>query len=123
MRNHTLVVDTPADAGGADSAPMPPELVATALGTCIGVHVVRACQQQGLPTEGLTITTEWSKSLGPMRIGALAVRVEVPTALSETQRVALSAAAEQCMVYVTLAHHQPTVSITVDTPAPVVAAP
>jgi hypothetical protein len=58
-----------------------------------------------------------------MRIGALAVRVEVPTALSETQRVALSAAAEQCMVYVTLAHHQPTVSITVDTPAPVVAAP
>ena len=54
-RGHTLTVDVPKDMGGSDAGPMPPELLVTALGTCIGIYAVNFCNKHNISTDGLKV--------------------------------------------------------------------
>ena len=111
IRGHQVVVDNPVESGGTDTGPTPPELVAAALGTCVGIYAVHFCRKHNISPEGMAITTEWTKALEPTRIGTLHVRVELPAGVPVEQHAAFMRTVEQCLVHNTL-RHPPEVSIT-----------
>jgi uncharacterized OsmC-like protein len=111
IRAHTLVVDGPANLGGKDDGPNPPELVVAALGTCVGVYAVMFCNKHQISTEGMTIETSWEKAAdSPSRIGAIHVKVELPAGVPEDKYEAFMKTVNQCMVHNTL-HMAPSVQI------------
>jgi putative redox protein len=59
---HALVTDTPADSGGANSAPTPMELVLMGLAGCTGVDVVSILEGMRQPLRALTITAEYERA-------------------------------------------------------------
>lgn len=111
IRGHQVVVDVPENQGGGDTGPMPPELVAMALGTCVGIYAVNYCQKHGISAEGLTLHTDWDKVANPPRIGALSVTIELLAGIPVDHYEGFMKTVEQCMVHNTL-HHQPEVTLT-----------
>lgn len=104
IRGHRVVTDVPKDLGGADAGPMPPELVATALGTCVGIYAINFCTKHHISPEGLTVHTDWEKVADPARIGALHVTIELPAGVPTEKHDAFMKTVEQCMVHNTLSH-------------------
>lgn len=102
IRGHKLIVDVTREMGGTDAGPMPPELVATALGTCVGIYAVSFCKKHNIPTEGMVIQTEWEKVSGPVRIGSMRVCIELPAGIPDDKHEAFMRTVRQCMVHNTL---------------------
>ena len=110
IRQHTIVVDNPVASGGEDSGPTPPELLATALGTCVGIYAVHFCNKHEISPQGMTIHTDWEKMTDPTRIGAITVSISLPQGIPDKLRPAFMRTVEQCMVHNTLCH-KPEISI------------
>lgn len=102
IRGHKLIVDVTKEMGGTDAGPMPPELLATSLGTCVGVYAVSFCNKHGISTEGMVVHTEWEKVPDPSRIGSMHVCVQLPAGIPEEKHAAFMRTVEQCMVHNTL---------------------
>ena len=116
IRGHRLLVDQPAAGGGADSAPMPLELLGASLGTCVALYVQRFCQARGLPYEGMAVEVEAIGAQG--RIGRFDVRVKLPEALPAQYAQLLERVARSCPAHNTLVSGAE-VAVQVETPAPV----
>ncbi|MFQ6132815.1 MAG: OsmC family protein [Armatimonadota bacterium] len=97
-RDQTFTVDLPADSGGTNQGPTPPELFCASLATCSGVYIADYCERVGLPYQGMKISVEWALLDKPKRISAVAIKVDMPENLPEPRRKAVYRAAEQCMV-------------------------
>jgi len=102
-RAHNLTVDLPPDKGGMDEGMTPTELLAAALGSCIGMYVTIYCEQIGIDPEGTTVNMKWETSEAPLRVGRLHAVVEVPAGIPEGRRAAVKKVAEHCMIHRTLA--------------------
>jgi uncharacterized OsmC-like protein len=116
VRSHRIVVDQPVRAGGDDSAPMPLELLGTALGTCVAYYVHEFLLARSLPTRGLRVEVEQQKATNPSRIGVFLVRVVPPSGLAPGHVELLERVARSCPAHGTLAHGAQ-VMVTIDTPA------
>ncbi len=92
----------PAAKGGTDTGSIPPEMIAGALGACIGVYLVDYCQRVELPTEGLSLTAGYETSEKPSRISKMQVQVKLPPGIPERRLRALQKVAESCLVHNTL---------------------
>jgi uncharacterized OsmC-like protein len=115
IRSHRIVVDQPVRAGGDDSAPMPLELLGTALGTCVAYYVHEFLLARSLPTHGLRVEVEQQKATNPSRIGVFLVRVVPPSGLAPGHVELLERVARSCPAHGTLAHGAQ-VMVTIDTP-------
>jgi uncharacterized OsmC-like protein len=104
IRGHKLTVDQPVNGGGEDSAPMPVELVPTALGTCVAYYVHQFLSARGLDATGLTVETSATGAAGPNRLARFEVQVRIPGGLPDKYRDAVVRAAESCTVHHTLTH-------------------
>jgi len=102
QRGHTITIDLPPDKGGTDQGMTPPELLAAALGSCIGVYVTQYCKQVGLNCEGTTVDVDWEVTPEPMRIDRIRAVVKVPAGIPEERRAAVMKAAEHCLIHRTL---------------------
>ena len=95
-----LSTDAPKDNQGRGESFSPTDLVATALGTCILTTMGIQARPLGLNIDGATASVEKEMTAeGPRRIARLAVRVNVPHALGETDRLKLERAAHTCPVH------------------------
>ncbi len=97
----TLNTDAPVDNGGKGAAFSPTDLVATALGTCMGTVMGLVAKRNNLDIEGLQIQVIKEMTAGPVRrIGSLKTRLVFARgkALSATDRAKLEAAARACPV-------------------------
>jgi len=99
IRGHKLIVDVPQAMGGTDAGPMPPELVATALGTCIGIYAVAFCNKHNISTDGMVINTEWEKVADPARIGSMHVCVDLPAGIPADKYEGFMRTVQECMVH------------------------
>ncbi len=115
VRGHKVAVDQPQQAGGADSAPMPLELVPTSLGTCVALFVQQFLVTRGLDATGLTVEVQTLGAANPHRIGKFEVAVKIPGGVPEKYREAVRRAAEGCTVHHTLTH-QPEIAVAIDAP-------
>jgi putative redox protein len=106
IRDHRLLVDQPADAGGEDTAPTPTELFAASLATCVAFYAGRYLVRHNLDRTGLSIRTEFTMATErPARVATVNIVISPPPELPEQRRAALLAVASHCTVHNTL--HQP----------------
>lgn len=101
--NHTLVTDQPIEDGGGDAGMSPVELFVGSLGGCVAYFVGRYCARHQIPCEGFTVDVEWSYAEQPHRVGAVDLRVNLPSALPPEQRERLLKVAHGCTVHQSLA--------------------
>ena len=102
VRQHTVFVDQPADAGGDDTAPTPTELFVAGLASCVAFYARRFLNRHGLPTEGLAVEAEYVMGARPARVSEISVVLRVPDGVPEDRRDALLAVASHCTVHNTL---------------------
>lgn len=101
--HHTLVTDQPIEDGGNDAGMSPVELFVGSLGSCVAYFVGRYCARHQIPCEGFTIEVDWSYAEQPHRVGAVELRVNLPSELTPEQREKLLKVAHGCTVHQSLA--------------------
>ncbi|MDQ2659991.1 MAG: OsmC family protein [Verrucomicrobiota bacterium] len=98
-----IATDAPLDNKGKGAAFSPTDLVATALGSCIGTTMAIVAEQHGVDLTGMTVQVgkEMSKD-APRRIVALPNEVHIPLPPSTPQRELLEKAGLNCPVHQSL---------------------
>ena len=112
-RQHTLVIDLPADKGGADAAMSPPEAFAASLGTCVGVYVAKYCANAGLDAAGMGIRVSWHASEDKQSLDAIHIALRLPHADVGKREAALLEVARHCLIHKTIERH-PEIRISMD---------
>lgn len=102
VRQHVLHVDQPTEDGGSDSAPTPTEMFVASLASCVAFYVRRFLFRHDLPTDGLSVTTQFSMGERPARVGEIRVSIQLPEGIPEDRRAALLAVASHCTIHNTL---------------------
>lgn len=100
---HTLVTDQPIKDGGSEAGMSPVELFVGSLASCVAYFVGRYCARHQIPCEGFTVDVEWSYAEQPHRVGAVELRVNLPSAVTPEQREKLLKVAHGCTVHQSLA--------------------
>ena len=114
-RKHLLVCDQPAENGGSDEGMTPPELLLASLGTCAAFYASAYLRKKGLPREGVQVRVTAGKAGPPARLDNFKIEVQVPTPLSEADRIGVDDAVHRCLIHNTLLH-PPTVRIELKAP-------
>ncbi len=95
-----MVTDAPKDNHGKGESFSPTDLVATALGSCMMTIMGIRAKELGLDLRGTTVVVKKTMVAKPTRrVGELAVVINVPCLLDDTQKEALTHAAMTCPVY------------------------
>ncbi|MEX2284226.1 MAG: OsmC family protein [Gemmatimonadota bacterium] len=102
VRGHRVPTDQPIKAGGADSAPMPLDLIGAALATCIGLAVAQFCAARALSTDGLQVELSQRTARDPYRVDRYDVAVRLPLDFPERYRDAAARVARTCAAFNTL---------------------
>ncbi len=113
IRHHVLHADQPIDEGGGDTAPTPTELFVVSLASCVAFYARRFLVRHDLPTDGLSVSAEFTMAERPARVGEIALSVRVPDGVPDERRAALLAVASHCTVHNSL-EHPPRVNIDLD---------
>jgi putative redox protein len=104
---HTIRVDEPAEAGGADSGPSPTRLVAAGLAGCIAVTLEMYAERKGWEIGAVEVEVDVEhEDYAPL---SFAATLRLPAGLSEEQRERLLAIARKCPVHKLLADETPVV--------------
>jgi putative redox protein len=101
IREHKVVVDEPATAGGDDEGPSPQELLAASLASCTAITMEMYANRKGWDVSGLTVDCEYSPAERgcPTRFDLV---FKIPAHLSEEQVERLQVIAAKCPVHRTL---------------------
>lgn len=87
-RQHSMIVDQPAEDGASDHGMTPAEMLLIALGGCIGQYVSQYLTLRALPCEGLMVRVSAERSMRPLRLKNFRVEIVAP-GLTERQLRAL----------------------------------
>ncbi|MFJ9846662.1 OsmC family protein [Kitasatospora sp. NPDC101155] len=102
VRSHALAVDQPLDAGGADTAPTPVELCASALAACTAHDAGGYLDRHGLSRDGLHVTADYTMAQDrPARIASVSIEVTAP-GLPPEREAGLLTVVRHCTVKNTL---------------------
>jgi putative redox protein len=102
VRDHHLVADEPADAGGDDHGPSPQELLAASLASCTAVTMEMYARRKGWNVDGIEFDCTYTPAErgSPTRFDLV---LRLPAHLTEEQVERLSVIAAKCPVHRTLA--------------------
>jgi uncharacterized OsmC-like protein len=104
-RGHTVLVDQPIDAGGADTAATPTEMFVGSLASCVAFYAGQFLQRHGLDRHGLSVSADFTMAADrPARVAAVRLRIAVPAGVPAERRAALLAVASHCTVHNTVQH-------------------
>lgn len=117
-REHVLISDQPKESGGGDNGMTPPELFLSALGSCAAYYAAAYLKKKSLPQEGLSVRVTAEKAGPPARLDQFHIEVEVPTALSEADRIGIDRSVHHCLIHSTLLQ-PPAIHITLHSPVSV----
>ena len=110
VRGHALLVDQPAGAGGADSAPTPTELFVASLASCVAFYAGRFLDRHHLDRSHLRVTAAFTMATDrPARVTSVRLTVTAPS-LPVERHAALYAVVSKCTVHNSL-HQPPSVDI------------
>ncbi len=111
---HTVVVDEPAEVGGADTGPRPTRLLAASLAACTAITMEMYAERKGweLDEVEVDVDVEYTGAVPT----SFAVALRLPEGLTEEQKERLVVIAGKCPVHKALAGETPvTVSDRVET--------
>jgi uncharacterized OsmC-like protein len=100
-RGHALRVDEPEEFGGTDTGPMPTEVLAAALASCMCLAVAWAARKRRVELADLTVVVRPHRAPGEPRHGRYDIRVE-SSAAEEALRPCVDLGARYCWVTNTL---------------------
>jgi putative redox protein len=100
--NHTLTIDVPAEMGGSDRGPQPPQLFIASLGSCIGAFVAQYAERAGIDASSMTVDINFEKAADPTRLVKLRAVVKLPNADCSKRIDAMKKVAEHCPVHATI---------------------
>jgi putative redox protein len=95
--DHTLVVDEPVEAGGADTGPRPTQLLAASLAGCTAITVEMYAGRKGWDVDAIEVDVDLIYD-GVMP-STYAVALKLPPELDDEQRRRLLAVAAKCPVH------------------------
>ena len=101
-RGHQMICDVPPPWGGTDTGMTGGEALLAALGNCLGTVIALACQNKGLPYEGLTVEVEADLDKDNFILRDLRATVHMPGPMSDMTRRTVEAAQHMCVVHNTL---------------------
>ncbi len=110
VRNHEICVDASVKDGGQDEAMSPVELLAGALGVCVGMMTYTYCSSHNLPSEGIELSVVPTLADKPKRIEALTVDLSLPEGVPEEKMDAILRVAKACVIHNTL-QNKPNIDI------------
>lgn len=99
---HTVTIDVPADMGGSDRGPQPPQLFIASLGSCIGAFVAQYAARAGMDASDMTVDIHFDKAADPTRLVNLKASVKLPHADCGQRVNAIQKVAEHCPVHATI---------------------
>jgi putative redox protein len=101
VRDHHLVADEPADAGGDDHGPSPQELLAASLASCTAITIEMYAKRKGWNVDGLEIDCDYTPAErgSPTRFELV---MRMPAHLDDEQVERLRVIAAKCPVHRTL---------------------
>lgn len=100
VRDHRLLVDQPAQLGGADRAATPTELFVASLASCVAFYAGRYLTRHGYSRSGLAVSADFDLATDrPARVAAVRVSVRVPADLPRGRWAGLQAVASHCTVH------------------------
>ncbi len=99
---HKMVIDVPAEMGGSDRGPQPPQIFIASLGSCIGAFVAQYAERAGLDASGMTVDINFEKVADPTRLVNLSAVVKLPNADCDQRVNAMKKVAEHCPVHATI---------------------
>ncbi|MBM4084026.1 MAG: OsmC family protein [Planctomycetes bacterium] len=102
IRDHKITVDAPANQGGGGQGPAPVEMLTSALGACMAMHVAKYCQTAKLPHQGFTLDLAYEMATDPLRVGSVTVDITMPPGIPDKRKEAIKRAALHCAVRNTL---------------------
>lgn len=102
IRKHEIFSDLSGENGGDDTAPTPPELFISSIGTCVGIYVTSYLRTIGLSEAKVTLDLGWALDSSKTRIGKINISINVPGADLKGRKQALISAAEKCLIHNTL---------------------
>lgn len=103
VRGHRILVDQPAEAGGADIAPTPTELFIASLATCVAFYAGRYLARHGYSRDRLSVAVGYTMAADrPARVAAVVLTLRVPADVPVERRAALQAVALHCTVHNTI---------------------
>lgn len=98
----TVVTDVTPPMGGQGRAPTPPDLFVVSIGACVAAFVAHYCEQQGIDTRDLTVTTAFEKADKPALLTNFHVAVALPHGDCGDRLAAVERVAEHCIIHETL---------------------
>jgi putative redox protein len=107
---HTVRVDEPAEAGGADTGPSPTRLLAASLAGCIAITVEMYAQRKGWDVGAVEVDVEVGYD-GPVPT-SFEVGLKLPAELDDEQRRRLLVIATKCPVHKVIAGGEAHVNVT-----------
>jgi len=99
---HSITIDVPADMGGEDRGPIPPQVFVASLGSCIGAFVAHYCEKNGIDDTGLTVEMSFEKAGEPTRLVDLKATVSLPNGDCGARIRAIERVADLCPVHETI---------------------
>ncbi len=114
-RGHRLVCDQPAENGGADRGPTPPEFLLASLASCAAYYAAEYLKTRKLPSAGLKVRVTAEKAQQPARLGSFRIEVTAP-GLDERHQTGIFRAVKACLIHNTLLG-QPAIEVVLIEPA------
>jgi putative redox protein len=95
--HHTVIVDEPADRGGADTGPRPTVLLAMSLASCTAITIEMYAHRKQWDVGDLEVEVDYE--LDPEGTSTFDVLLKLPASLSDEQADALGVIAGKCPVH------------------------
>jgi putative redox protein len=102
VEGHSLTVDEPDEAGGANRGPSPTRLLTASLASCTAITVVMYANRKGWDVGDLEATAEFHYPVPRGEPARFDVTLSIPAALSGEQVERIKAIAGKCPVHRTL---------------------
>jgi len=109
-RAHRLICDQPADHGGQDAGPTPPEFLLASLAGCAAFYAAEYLNTRHLAASDLSVRVTAEKTKSPARLASFLIEVTAPS-LDERHQAGILRAVKSCLIHNTLLH-QPNVDVT-----------
>jgi putative redox protein len=103
FRGLTIRTDEPGPSHGV-AEPTPYHLFLASIGTCVGFHALRFCQERHIDTSGLKLRLVPEKSAGKRRLARIHITIELPPGFPERDREAIVRATDPCEVTQYIVH-------------------
>lgn len=99
IRGHKFLVDMPKESGGEDKGPSPADLLVSALGSCMAMHMALYGKTVGISSAGLELNLVYNltEEAGKKRIANITVDVHMPQDIGPREAAFLRAG-QNCLI-------------------------